>query len=87
MASDADYYDQTDDAMRKMGIDAPNYLGGDRPGETRAEYVDRVDTYSQLQQGGIADSFVAEHNAKQQSNPQAGGPSLDQPKNDGPELG
>ena len=71
MASDADYYDQADDTMRKMGVDAPNYLGGDRLGETRAEYVDRVDTYSQLQRGG----------------PQSGGPSFEQPKNDGPELG
>ena len=39
------------------------------------------------QQGGIADSFVAEHNAKQQNTPQADGNSFDQLKNDGPELG
>lgn len=40
-----------------------------------------------VQQGGMADSFVAEHNARQQNNLQSGGPSLNQPKNDGPELG
>lgn len=42
---------------------------------------------TQRQQGGIADSFVAEHNAKQQNNPQVNGNPFEQPKNDGPELG
>ena len=83
--SDKAYYAEADNTMRSLGVDAPNYFGGDLPGETHKEYMDRVDTYQQ-QQGGIADSFVAEHNAQQQNMSQTDGQSFEQPKNDGPEL-
>lgn len=49
------------------------------------------DSQSFNQQGRMADSFVAEHNARQQSVPgfggQSFGQSFGQPKNDGPQMG
>ena len=55
--------------------------------------ADQVQKDSQTfnQQGRMADSFVAEHNARQQSAPgfggQSFGQSFGQPKNDGPQMG
>ena len=55
--------------------------------------ADQVQKDSQTfnQQGRMADSFVAEHNARQQNAPgfggQSFGQSFGQPKNDGPQMG
>lgn len=42
---------------------------------------------NQGQQGRMADSFVAEHNAQQQNVPDFDGQSFGQPRNDGPQMG
>lgn len=66
----------------------PSFGGPANPGQ----YTDRHGGFvppnpsDQRQQGGIADGFVADHNA-QQNKPGFGGPSFGQSKNNGPQFG